>query len=703
MDLKALRGRKGFFILLAVFLIAFSLRLTTAKYDRLLGADPWYHYKIADLLLESGDYPMWEYYSRYPYGAAVVSPPGLYYLPVYIYKISFARISLFRLFQLLPAFLGSLSVVPLYLLVKELYSKEAGVFASLLYAISPAAMERGLAGYYRGDVFFVFMMLFALYFFIGSVKRNYYYSFIGAGFVFLSGFLWNGWPFLLAIMFTSFVLGVISNYFQDADSKSLAISYVVVCGAALFLMYFAKSFFYRYEDPISLARDVLGISKMFLLTLLVLVLAVLRKFLRNKQIRIGLPILIFILAVLYSYLTGYLQSRLDLLSLQLRAIPLSTKGIALMETTTYVWRIGIGEQQRITVPIMRQIFGVPLLLLPLGMILALKRRPLFTDILLWVFLFSTLSPLVLQIRFAFFAALGVSVLGAIVLSRLTHLDSRKLAFVVILLIITSNVFLALEFGSDAKPFVSENLYDSLLWIKDNTPEDSVILSWWDYTGPIVGIADRKTVTHTAPSGIVESFSLMLRTSNETQALGIVRSLNEDFTFKDMKVDYVIIDARLVGLWPKISRFEPFVNRPAKVENREMFDSMLYRLYNNENLANFKLVFQRDDVKIYEPIHNYTRITELELDKRYYRKQEDLRIRVRTRSNEYSRVKLKLSLLAKKDILFSEEYVIDGTASEDISIHMLRDMSIGTYRLVAELYTPQTESVHSMGREFLVIG
>ncbi len=703
MDLKALKGRKEYFTLLAVFLIALSLMLTTAKYDRLLGADPWYHYKIADLLLESGDYSMWEYYSRYPYGSFVVSPPGLYYLPVYLHKISFARISLFRLFQLLPAVFGSLSVIPLYLLVKELYSKEAGFFASLLYAISPAALERGFAGYYRGDVFFVFTMLFAFYFFICSVKRNYYYSFIGAGFVFLSGFVWNGWPYLLAIMFVSFVLGVISNYFQDADSRRLAVSYVVACGAGLFLMYSAKSFFYRYEDPIGLARDVLGIGGMFLLTLPVLVLAILRKFLRNKRIRIGLPILIFILAILYSYLTGYLQSRLDLVLLQIKAIPFSTKGIALMETTTYVWRIGIGEQQRITFPIMRQIFGAPLLLLPLGMISALRRRPFFTDILSWVFLFSTLSILVFQIRFAFFAAIGISVLGGIALSSLARLGRRRLVSIVILLIITSNTLSALEFVSNAKPFVSKDLYESLLWIKENTPEDSVVLAWWDYTGPIVAIADRKTVTHTAPSGIVESFSLMLRTSNETQALGFVRSLNEDFTFKDMKADFVIIDGRLVGLWPKISRFEPFVNRPAKVENREMFNSMLYRLYNNENLVNFKLAFQKGDVKIYQPVLNYTRLTELELDKRYYRKHENLGIRIKTRSNEYSRVKLKLSVPAEKDTIFSEEYAIDGTGSEDISIPMPKDMSLGTYSLVAELYTTRGKRVHSMKREFLVIG
>ena len=93
------RRYKEYIVLFVIFLVALSLRLTTAGYNLLLEADPWYHFKIASILLESGEYPMYEYYSRYPFGEPVFSPPGLYYMPVILYKIvGFTGVSFFMLF-----------------------------------------------------------------------------------------------------------------------------------------------------------------------------------------------------------------------------------------------------------------------------------------------------------------------------------------------------------------------------------------------------------------------------------------------------------------------------------------------------------------------------------------------------------------------------------------------------------------------------
>jgi asparagine N-glycosylation enzyme membrane subunit Stt3 len=50
MDIKRIcRTNKEYIILLGILLIALALRLYTARFDYLLGADPWY-------------------YSRYPFG-----------------------------------------------------------------------------------------------------------------------------------------------------------------------------------------------------------------------------------------------------------------------------------------------------------------------------------------------------------------------------------------------------------------------------------------------------------------------------------------------------------------------------------------------------------------------------------------------------------------------------------------------------------
>lgn len=50
------KKHKEYIVLFSIFLVALSLRLVTAKYDLLLGAAPWYHFKISQIVLEAGKY-----------------------------------------------------------------------------------------------------------------------------------------------------------------------------------------------------------------------------------------------------------------------------------------------------------------------------------------------------------------------------------------------------------------------------------------------------------------------------------------------------------------------------------------------------------------------------------------------------------------------------------------------------------------------
>ena len=42
-------------------------------------------------------------------------------------------------------------------------------------------------------------------------------------------------------------------------------------------------------------------------------------------------------------------------------------------------------------------------------------------------------------------------------------------------------------------FASDDWKDATLWIKENTPEDAVIASWWDYGYWITTLSDRTTL------------------------------------------------------------------------------------------------------------------------------------------------------------------------------------------------------------------
>jgi len=48
-------------------------------------------------------------------------------------------------------------------------------------------------------------------------------------------------------------------------------------------------------------------------------------------------------------------------------------------------------------------------------------------------------------------------------------------------------------GKDGKPMVIDDFREAYWWLRDNTPEDSRVMAWWDYGYQINGIANRTTI------------------------------------------------------------------------------------------------------------------------------------------------------------------------------------------------------------------
>jgi asparagine N-glycosylation enzyme membrane subunit Stt3 len=705
MDMRScIRARREHLLLLAVFLIALALRLTTANYDRLLGADPWYHFKIAQLVLETGEYPVWEYYSRYPLGEPVLNPPGLYYLPVLIFKfLSFAGVSFFKTFQLLPAIFGSLSTLPLYLLVKELFDRKIALFSTLLIAISPAAIERGLAGYLRGDVFFVFTMLFTFYFFVYSVKKDLRVSLLGALFLFLSSLVWKGWGYGFMVISVAYVLGLISNYIKRKDSKNLILSYLGTCGVGISLLYILKSIFYKYAT--GMGGIVTSLEIVFLLTLLGLIEMLNRALIRNTwKPRAAVPLAFILIMIFAAYRLEYLQSIYQYILDNYKTVLYSPEVEALVRLPIHPWRLGISEQDRIDLLYLFHAYGILALLAPVGLFLLLRKPP-SNKIFLMVYVLSSLSLLLFQVRFAFLVSPAVCLLGALPFYYMSIQKDRKryISFVLISFFIISNASTASGFSSDAEPLVSQDLYESLLWLKHNTPEDSVVLAWWDYTGPILAIANRKAVTHTHPSIVSEGTALMFLTPQEAQALYIARTMKEAGVFKDV-VDYILVDQRTMELWPRMLQFTPpTYYREISFENKGMTGSMLFKFFKKEKLESFRLVYYNNRVVIYKPLYNYTKITELDT-KRYYKSGEEVSIKVKTRSNEHETVLLSLRIIDPKNALvFSSNQTIKGNSTSVFSLTLPHGPISGAYQIIGELFNPQMNKTHSMKRYFILVG
>ena len=46
---------------------------------------------------------------------------------------------------------------------------------------------------------------------------------------------------------------------------------------------------------------------------------------------------------------------------------------------------------------------------------------------------------------------------------------------------------------DGRPVMIDDFRESYWWLRDNTPEDSRVMAWWDYGYQITGIANRTTI------------------------------------------------------------------------------------------------------------------------------------------------------------------------------------------------------------------
>tara|TARA_B100000676_G_scaffold228084_1_gene226159 strand:- start:112 stop:1254 length:1143 start_codon:yes stop_codon:yes gene_type:complete len=124
------------------------------------------------------------------------------------------------------------------------------------------------------------------------------------------------------------------------------------------------------------------------------------------------------------------------------------------------------------------------------------------------------------VRLELFASVGIIILGSIGLAILTQkiFEQNKQCFtkiifpvvIIILFIIPltmpeDNTWLSwadfppsiLNGGSSFTNFAANDWKDATLWIKQNTSEDAVIASWWDYGYWITTLSDRTTIADNA--------------------------------------------------------------------------------------------------------------------------------------------------------------------------------------------------------------
>lgn len=184
-------------LLFSIFALALWFRTFPLKYFHIPDIDVYYMIRQSLYLLSHNFVlPASDVLRYYPTGIDPhIEFVGVYYLPSMIYAIltKFVAIDFIAYAKLIPAIFGSVFIIPIYFIGKELRDKLTGVLASFFYAVSPAVMFRTSAGEYEKEAFAILFILISLYYFISAHKKNsLLQGLVSGASILIAGMIWGG-------------------------------------------------------------------------------------------------------------------------------------------------------------------------------------------------------------------------------------------------------------------------------------------------------------------------------------------------------------------------------------------------------------------------------------------------------------------------------------------------------------------------------
>jgi dolichyl-diphosphooligosaccharide---protein glycosyltransferase len=548
-------------ILVLAFSVSFLIRAQPAEYGFELNEfDPFFNFRATEYIVENGlsEYFEWnDDKSWYPAGRNVSSTSQnmLHITTAFTYQIFGSNLSLYDFTILFPAIIGSLTVVVIFALVRLFAGTTAGLFASLLFAVSLPIIIRGSIGWFKSEPLGIFYGLLGLYLFLSAInsknKKITILKIFFGGIVLGFGMsAWGGDQFFI-IPIGLFILAL---PFVRKDHKFLLWS--IPLFTIVFIL--ASSMFERPGPNFvqSLAGLLLVVPTLFLISSILI-----QKLSKDKdKIRNSLFLLISII-VIGSFLI-VINDESNLLPLPsfryLNAInPFLTTADPLVDS--------VAEHATPSISQSYMFHSVYLIFAGLGAWFILSKKSfeskiiIKNDMKIFVLIIGITGVYVSSsfIRLEVFASISLIILASIALSILTkeifkiNLSTRKsyslkisyiigifILFLVPLFVPVNSNWVS---GVDVPPTIltgatnhppSDDWLDTLEWIKLNTPENSVVASWWDYGYWIQTLSERATLADnsTVHTHIIQNIAKVFLSTPDD-------SWN---TLQKMNADYIVV-------------------------------------------------------------------------------------------------------------------------------------------------------------------
>jgi len=546
-------------ILVLAFSVSFLIRSQPANYGFELNEfDPFFNFRATEYLVENGfsEYFEWsDDKSWYPKerNVSATSQVMLHSTAAITYQIFAGNSSLYDFTILFPAVIGSLTVVVIFALVRLFAGTTAGLFASLLFAVSLPIIIRGSIGWFKSEPLGIFYGLLGLYLFLSAIKSENKkiaaLKIIFGGIVMAFGMAsWGGNQFFI-IPIGLFILAL---PFVRKDHKFLLWGIPLFVG--LFLLISSS-----FERPGPSFVFGLGGLSLIIPTVFLMSSIFIQKISKDKnKIRHSLFLLISIIII---------GSFLLILNIEFNFIGGSSfrylNAINPFLTTIDPLVDSVAEHATTNISLSFLFHSIWMIFAGIGVwILLSKKIPqtfVKNDMKIFVLAFGMTGVYISSsfIRLEVFASISLIILSSIGLSILTtnifkikFFGKKNYLFKISYVIIIAFLFtLPLIFPensnwishADTPPIIltgatnnppTSDWLETLEWIKLNTPENAVIASWWDYGYWIQTMAERASLSDnsTTHTSIIQNIARMfLSTPDDSWNM-----------LKEMNADYVVI-------------------------------------------------------------------------------------------------------------------------------------------------------------------
>jgi oligosaccharyl transferase (archaeosortase A-associated) len=251
-------------ILALIFALSLYIRvvvpydsLFSATFVRFGGNDPWYNMRLVESTLHNFPHRIYfDAFTYYPHGTTVPFAPLFdYLLAVIIWMIGlgdpYATLGQYGIDTIgawYPAVLGALTVIPVYCIGKELWTRNAGLISAALIAVLPGQfLSRSMLGFTDHHVAETLFSTIAMLFLIlaimaakkneitfysilekdwSSLKKPLIYSILGG--IFLGSFYlsWKGAPLFIFVLLVYAVVQYIIDHVREKSTDYLFMVFI---------------------------------------------------------------------------------------------------------------------------------------------------------------------------------------------------------------------------------------------------------------------------------------------------------------------------------------------------------------------------------------------------------------------------------------------------------------------------------------------